>query len=231
MKIGDKIKISLYSFVPRFISNRVILVFFELLSFIQRIFRYKGKTEHNVEKYKKYKSQIEESSGYIENQNDYYDMSYGKTTIAYAGCEIIAVFNALNSLGVKSIQFPLLIADFERNGMVLGGKFGTSPMAIYKFLKKNNFGTEITWKEKEFDLLSQKSDSMILTLYNDKNNILKEIHTVNISKNKGYWVHNYFGNGEMLGPYKCIKDIFENINSGKTKGICLIGIKLTEKVN
>jgi len=46
----------------------------------------------------------------------------------YSGCEIFAVYNTVYSLlSHPLMSLPELISRFEKDGMALGGKFGTSP--------------------------------------------------------------------------------------------------------
>ena len=144
----------------------------------------------------------------------------------YSGCEIFATFNAIyNITGKIKVDLPEMIAAYEKDGMVLSGKFGTAPKAIADFLKKQGFKTKICTDEKLFDEVGKSADSLILTMYNDKDDISKEVHTVNISKAKdGFTAHNVYCNGMVVGPYPSVSQVIKNINNGKAKGISLIGI-------
>jgi predicted butyrate kinase (DUF1464 family) len=163
----------------------------------------------------------------VEDQNSYTDMAYGESTMQYSGCEIFATYNAMYNINGK-VTKPLadLISSYEKDGMVLSGKFGTAPKAISDFLEKQGFVTKLTTEEKEFDDIGKKFESMILTMYNDKNDISQEVHTVNISKENGkFTAHNVYCNGKVVGPYASVSEVIKNINGGKAKGISLIGVK------
>ena len=216
-------------FIPKYIKNKTVLRVYELMRKIQRISGRSfsvANSRVNEEAYRVHEQLINTKKFYIENQSHYVDMFYGKTTVSYSGCEVIAVFNALRSIDVKRIiPLPKLISDFERDGMVRWGRFGTSPLALRDFLKRQGLETYVTTDEKEFDAAAENSEALILTIYNDKNDIMKQIHTVCISKSeRGYTIHNLYGNGAVFGGYPRISDLVHDINFGKAKAICLISI-------
>ena len=95
--------------------------------------------------------------------------------------------------------------------MALNGKFGTSPKALRDFLKSNGFTAAFTAKEADFAAFAAKYPGLIFTMYNDRNDIRKEIHTIHI--------------GKVVGPFTSFDELIQNINGGKAKGISLIGIK------
>lgn len=75
---------------------------------------------------------------YIENQAQWSGVRFGtKYDMAYGGCSVIAVYNALKSLGqpVTAEDMELLMEYFQRRGAALGGKYGIAPGAILRFLK------------------------------------------------------------------------------------------------
>lgn len=216
--------------IPK-VSNRVIINFYEILRFLNKLKPKKNKIkkalEENTLKFIDHINQINKCDGYIEDQNNYTDMKYGKVTMQYAGCEIIATFNAINNiLGECKKNLGEMIQEFEKDGCVLSGKFGTAPKAIADYLNKNGFVSKISLKEVDFDKIAEESESLILTMYNDVNDIRKEIHTINISKNAGKYIgHNVYCNGIIVGPFDTVSELINNINSGKAKGISLIGIR------
>ena len=62
-------------------------------------------------------------------------MYFGNKTISFCGCEIIATYNALYDLtGNHDINFPEIINEFEKDGIVLSGFFGTAPKAVEDYL-------------------------------------------------------------------------------------------------
>lgn len=222
----NRIKDFFLRFIPQHISNKVVISFFEFLRFFRRIHRkaYTYNLHVNEGAYCDHIGDISSKHGYIENQKLYPDMVYGKTTISYAGCEIIAAYNALRDLGGVDIkEFPSIISFFEKDGIVLGGKFGTAPKAIRDFLEKRGYKTSFITDDKKVDEVSEKSDTIILTIYNDRNDLSKQIHTICVSKVfDGFIAHNVYGNGNVVGPYKTVSELISQINEGRSKMISLI---------
>ena len=212
------------SFIPQKISNEKTLTFFELLRKMA-FHNFPGNLEKNNANFKNHLKEIEENNGYIEEQHNYTDMYYGNKTISFCGCEIIATYNAIYDLtGKHDISFPEMINEFEKDGIVLSGFFGTAPRAIEDYLKNHGFKTISSSKKEEYDKIGEESDALILTLYNDKYDIFNMVHTINITKkNNKYYIHNN-GYKSYLEPYNSIMDILLRINSGDAKDIFLIGI-------
>ena len=212
------------SFIPMRVSNETILNFFEILRKTAS-HEFKGNLEKNIKNFKNHLEEIEKNDGYIENQHLYTDMSYGNKTIDFCGCEIIATYNAIYDLtGNHDMSFPNMIDSYEKDGIVLSGFFGTAPRAIEDYLKKQGFKTISSSNKSEYDIIGEKSDALILTMFNDKNNIMNMVHTINITKKNGaFYVHNN-GHKTHLTKYNSISDLLLRINDGKAKDIFLIGI-------
>lgn len=217
------------------VDNRKVIHAFEILRKIQRLNKRKihrfidRNIEANRLAWANHKPDNSENDNnvFIENQRDYEDMSFGKATMKYSGCEIFAVFNLLQALGESKVlnSLPDLISAFEEDGMLLSGMFGTAPKAIRDFFEVRGFSTHMTTRDSEFDELGDKSDSLILTMFNNGKNVFEQVHTINISKEKaGFVAHNVYGNGHPVGPYSSVSEVIANINGGKAKGIALIGV-------
>lgn len=215
--------------IPRKIKNRTILRFFDLLRHFHRKSASTYQTHEHVNRdaFKRHLMCIEQAGGYIEDQSNYEDMAYGKATVRYSGCEIIAVYNALTQLHTKlTPSLPDLISHFERDGIVLRGTFGTSPRAISDYFIAHGFKVETTFHQREFARIADDHATLILTMYNNGENLLDKIHTIFISHDEdGYTAHNVYGNGHLVGPYSTWLDLLQNLNAGKARGIFLIGIK------
>jgi ATP-binding cassette subfamily B protein len=215
--------------IPNQVDNKLVVNAFEILRKEQKLLKkdFSANLKKNQESFKKHEETIKKNKGYVEDQNSYTDMAYGESTMQYSGCEIFATYNAMYNINGK-VTKPLadLISSYEKDGMVLSGKFGTAPKAISDFLEKQGFVTKLTTEEKEFDDIGKKFESMILTMYNNKDDISQEVHTVNISKENGkFTAHNVYCNGKVVGPYASVSEVIKNINGGKAKGISLIGVK------
>lgn len=217
------------SSIPGKVSNKLVLHVFELMRKHQKLQKndFRDAIRKNQAAFKNHAESIQKAKGYIEDQNRYEDMSYGKSTMKFSGCEIFATFNAMFTLnGKHEIDLPLLINEYEKDGMVLSGKFGTSPKAISDLLTRKGYKTVMTSEEKEFDSLGNKYASFILTMYNNIEDIRDEVHTIHISKDaKGQFSgHNVYCNGKVVGPAKSISSLISMFNGGKSKGICLIAV-------
>ena len=212
------------SLIPQKISNGTTLSFFDFLKKIS-FHNFPNNLQKNTQNFKNHTKQISSNNGYIEDQHNYTDMYYGNKTISFCGCEIIAVYNAFYDLtGKHDISFPEMINDFEKDGIVLSGFFGTSPRAIDDYFKEKGFKTLCSSKKEEYDEIAERTYALILTLYNDKYDIFNMVHTVNITKKDNkYYVHNN-GYNSCLEPYNSISDLLLRINNGNSKDIFLIGI-------
>lgn len=214
--------------IPNRIDNATVVNILDLMRRQQKIIK-KDFTAHlkaNEDAFRKHTAVIAQNKGFVEDQNSYTDMAYGNATMQYSGCEIFATYNAIHSiLGRQSMTLAKMISEYEKDGMVLSGKFGTAPKAVKDFLDKHGFKTDMTTNEADFENFGKQFQSLILTMYNDKDDISKEVHTVNISKEDGKFVaHNVYCNGKVVGPNATIKELIANMNGGKVKGISLIGV-------
>ncbi len=214
--------------IPNRIDNATVVNVLDLMRKQQKTIKkdFSAHLKTNEDAFQKHTAVIEKNKGFVEDQNSYTDMAYGDATMQYSGCEIFATYNAIHSiLGKQSMTLAKMISEYEKDGMVLSGKFGTAPKAIKDFLDKHGFKTDMTTNEADFDNFGKKFQSLILTMYNDKDDISKEVHTVNISKEDGKFVaHNVYCNGKVVGPNATVKELIANMNGGKAKGISLIGV-------
>ncbi|MBO4899699.1 MAG: hypothetical protein J5509_05370 [Lachnospiraceae bacterium] len=224
-------------FIPNRISNRTVIKTLDSMRKVQRRFHIAwGVSKKNINKNRIATDRLlgsfgegprpdKGAPGLLEKQNSYGDIAYGRSDMAYAGCEIIAVYNALISLGRRT-DLQELIRDFEQDGMVLSGRFGTAPLAIRDHLTKKGLNVRTSLKPEEFDEIAACSDVSILTLYNDRRSIFQKIHTICITHSPGgYTAHNTYGDGVLIGPYPTISELISRINCGHAKGIVMFGIK------
>lgn len=178
---------------------------------------------------------------YIENQGDWGEVKYGNSDMAFSGCEIIAVINARHSMGddMSKKEVVELISHFEEKGSFFHGILGTSPLALVDYLKENtdyNIECTATTDYGEIEKIGKRSDTIIATVYNEKDDLGEQIHTINIEKatdeegKEVYYNHNaywYGENDEMRRSKKynsleeAIKDTHRTNNSAS---IMVIGI-------
>lgn len=219
--MSGRVKISVFSIIPA-LPNGLVLSFMNILRCIHRRRIYEKKIESRVIS-AKHKDSINRNNGFIEDQNSYSDISYGKCSVQYSGCEIIATYNALYHLGDSRYDLIELIHRYELDGCMLSGKWGSAPSAICDFFKSEGYFVK-EFKQKE--PIDFTFDTFILVLYNDRYDIRKEIHTVCVTKDEGYYTaHNMYCNGRIFGKYKSIEALLQAHNNGNAKQIYLLGIK------
>lgn len=215
-------------FIPGKVDDRIVLDIYELMQKTEHFFHRNppSSIQKNTAAFLSHLTAIRKS-GYVEDQHAYDDMSYGVTTMKHAGCEIFAVYNTLYTINRRhTIPLPELIHSFEKEGMVLSGKFGTSPKSMIRFLNRIGYKTEIATDPLAYNDLGQRYKALILTMYNNAEDIRDEIHTVHISRSSsGFTAHNVCCNGTVTGPEPDILTLIRSFNKGKARGICLIGVK------
>lgn len=173
-------------------------------------------------------------------------------------CEVSAVYNCLcflhhsaeidnknHNLDMKGIPidsiiddeftFPGLLAYFEQKGLALGGYFGTSPMAIKRFLGKCGYQVTVLKGSKisrpSVDDMEQKRNpgelsGYILTTFNDRNHLSAMIHTMCITKEEdGFVIHNDY---EGTKVYSTLSQAVFGYNKGEGKPVLLM--KITREV-
>ena len=160
----------------------------------------------------------------IERQSELTNMSLGKSTLDYSGCEVIAVYNLLLKYdgGSFMVSLPELIEIFENDGILHAGRFGVSPRSILEYLRRIGLKVNYTEDESDFDLLGAFCDHFILTVMNDRDDIFKQVHTFYISKEQDKLTAH---NAGLSMRYFEISEIIKALPGGRAKGICLIALK------
>ena len=179
----------------------------------------------NKAAFKNHAITIRNNNGYIEDQQNYKDMSFGIKPLSFNGCGLIAIYNVLYYLTKKEdINFASIIKDLEYDGILFGGLFGTSMKAIDDYFRKIGYRTKSSSNIRDYDKIGRETDASILTIYNNAYNIFQGLHFIAITKERGkYFVHN---NGEYSSntAYNSITDVLCRINSGKSKHVYLTGV-------
>jgi hypothetical protein len=239
--IGEvNMKRFIYSFIPQYVPNRIVIYTLELLRIVSTPFMTRKKIDknklHNIGEISKPNCEIILGK-FIENQARLGSISFGngkQTNMSYSGCEVIAVYNAQLAMGkdVSGDFLINLISYFEKKGSVLNGEFGTSPIALYRYFKKNNYNTLIQYSPNpnKINSMGKSYETFIATFYNDKFNISKMIHTVCITKNKNgeFTAHNAYiknqnGNYTNSSPIVTLTETINQLGTNP-KIICMIGI-------
>ena len=220
----DSILNKLKGYLQNNVDNEVFINFMEVLRHAYKK-KFPDHLAKNKEGFKNHLATIKRNRGFIEDQGNYKDMYYGLLELSKNGCELIAIYNALYEITKKDdIDFPAIVDKHEKDGMILSGLFGTSMKSIEDYFKKNGFKTASSWKKEDYEKIAKESDVLILTIYNNKDDILDQVHTVCITKKNGkLYVHNNGANSASVA-YDSITDVLKRINSGRAKDIFLVGI-------
>ncbi len=241
------------AFVPRYIPNRLVAGVMGLLQMFRKTS--KAKVEENYIQNKKLLEQQAECAGgitffhpgaFIENQRQWQRVFFGRDfTMSYGGCEIIAVYNALLSLGkeLTGTELAELISRFECRGAVWGGLWGVTPQSVKPYFQKQGYEVKKTWsrKEKNINRLGEESHTLIVTSYNNGRDVFEGIHTVNISKDEAgkFHVHNdYYSQQDEKGtsvfvshgPYETLYEAVTKLSGGTAAPLCVMGVKRNPEV-
>lgn len=199
---NEAVQESLYKFIQEHVYDSSVLAAMTLLTLANTI---SSETiqEHRAHNDKVWKEEEGKftNKGYIERQYEMSDILYGKQNdklndLLFNGnelsgadnaCEVIAAYNAQVSLneGTSPVSFPALLEYFEGKGMMLDGYFGTSPESIAAYFESSGYDTRILVgngiTDKTMSGLQNSYDSYIVTVYNDRNDITNQIHTMSIT--------------------------------------------------
>ena len=131
---------------------------------------------------------------FINDQNDgqVKELRYGKWNMENNGCEVIAVYNSLRTLG-KPEDIRDIAKYFENDGQIAWGYGGTNPYATERYFKSKGFKVKtIIGKENIMDNEPPKADTYIMTVVNDRD-VMWGLHTVSFEKTKygNYKFYNY----------------------------------------
>lgn len=239
-----EILLSTGSYAVTHIPNCCMVKILSLLSFVK--ISKKQQNENQTANKKILEAESAKKTGFftanhfIENQNDWGNVRFGLSDMKYSGCEIMAVYNALLDLGneMTAQSMAELISEFERKGAVLNGKWGCAPRSIYKYLVRRGYRVTMTTcaDPDTINTIGKNSNSVIITAYNDRNDIRKMIHTISVTKDNlgNYTLHNAYKriNGRYAAyssdsPIKNLWDVIGVMSQGQAAPICVIGISLS----
>ncbi len=191
----------------------------------------KSNNKQGVENYK-YNKSIDMSEytkkEYINSQKTgaVSKLKFGPHTMSENGCEVIATYNTLITLGAKE-DICDVAAYYEADGQMLNGVWGTNPYAAERYFKKK--GYEVTRIEGD-DILSGNipdADAYLYSYWNtDK--VTDKLHTVSVRKTeRDTWVlYNY--RSEKDRQYNA-DSIQECIKNNPDQPLLLLAIKHKSK--
>lgn len=102
-------------------------------------------------------------------------LPYGRYTMDYNGCEVLAAYNALLTLG-EAAPLPEVSSWFERRGLFLGGVWGTHVLALPEFFQEHGFSVEAVYKD--FDKAFADAPAAVFAFWNDAHRLRRGLHTV-----------------------------------------------------
>ena len=227
------------SWIPHYVTNRQMLWFYGKAAGLFRMpeARIAANRKENRKLLLAEDSPLK-AGRYIENQAEWGKVRFGcskRSNMAYSGCEIIAAYNAKLALGehVSALDMAELIARYERKGAALRGAIGTSPKEIACYFEERGYEVRMTDSRdpETLEIFGRENDTVIVTAYNDRNDITREIHTVSVTKDeKGeYTLHNVYSYDRgrrcyaAKGSYAALQEAVRNIASDP-EVICVIGI-------
>lgn len=176
------------------------------------------------------KEELWQPGGFIERQSALGALRFGKSyTMAYGGCGLIALYNALVALGSgpSCDSFLGLTADLQRKGVAWGGKYGTHPTAILKWLKKNCYAVKrLGISDADFAQNETEYNVFIVTVLNGPK-LTHGMHTVCITKEQGkFTLHN----GPKPGPHATLLEAVSASSNQGARAIYAMGIRRGDEV-
>ena len=229
----------LKAFIPQHLSNAGLLDILDILTYLKIPKRkIRDNRRANAETLTKILSSgrsFYAREKHIENQPQWKQIRFGRFTMDYSGCEIIATYNAILSLGETLPEQGItdLIGAYEKKGAVLWGGWGVAPRAIYRYFKEKGYDTAMTCSTAPEDIskMGEEYSTAIITVYNDARDITKQIHTMNVSKTdqNTFVLHNCYrrdrnGSYTMGLPHASLWEAIRSLGGGRAKPICIIGI-------
>lgn len=214
------IKQRIAQWIPTHVSPKLVVWVYGVLDRLIYIKRSVRKENRSVNDQVLNSESSPYKQGYIENQSEWKNIRFGRSTMAFSGCEIMAVYNVLYALdkgrGTKLIGE--LIEEFEKSGAALKGVIGSSPKSIRRHLLKRGIDCSIVWKEEDID---PDCKLAIATVYNDKKSLYSQIHTITFTKDEnGFRAHNARSRQKY---YPTLREAINGVGSDP-KMICAIQI-------
>ncbi len=191
-----------HSFLPKRMHNHLVAVLYDGLHLFRTSKRVaKRNQRENLGELTRLLQ--DRNDRYIENQAALSRLRMGKKkSISYGGCGMIALHNMRISLGeaVSAKDTADLFYEMERMGSAWFGLAGISPIALLRYLKRHGYFHEVLFSKEErrinaFGSMERKCPfaTFLVTAYNNKENIMEGLHTVNIAREgSGFVIHNAY---------------------------------------
>ena len=96
-------------------------------------------------------------------------------------CGWVAAYNALFAIDNKKSPADIIQYIENNNGLILDGVFGTNPAIYDRLFKRFGEISETTYTPTNLDETAKKGRTAILCYFNDKDDISKGAHYININ--------------------------------------------------
>lgn len=196
------------------------------------IFFRRAAQEHYNQNLQKDLSALTDPDGALNGQGrgELGSMAFGRSSVARAGCEALAVYNALLLLSCPR-PLPEIIRDLEQGGyMRLRGHMGAVPW-LQPLLKRYGVSCRAVlpyWLQRDADLgLLEPGSVFLFCLLNDRLRPQKGLHTVagvyDPDADGSWLVFNRFNSDRSRRRCRTLRDILRN---GRNTGAYLVIFRL-----
>ncbi len=136
-------------------------------------------------------------------------MRLGVATLNHTGCECIATYNAMVSLGNKQ-DLSNIVRYYDADSLMARGVFGTNPYEIPKYFSTMGYDVYVTDDVKTFDDNYLKDSDTIIISYTTGDGVMgiSMVHTVCVVK-EGEKKYRVYNDGGLTGVYADITAIEE----------------------
>jgi len=234
MSVWNKFRKRIRAFIPRYVPDSVVLAFYRLLSVFSVSKRVISENaEWNRKQLETDREGIYAVCGFLENQEDWNRIKFGKKgDVAKAGCGVIATYNALYALYSEEQKnelrglLPGIISSYEKKGAAIGGRWGIAPHGIVEYFKTKGYRVCVYRRRTDdIEQFGTENDVLIATAYNDRDDILDQLHTVCITKSYDrYYLHNAATHTTSQLGYDSLTDAVKHISNTNPMLISLIGV-------
>ncbi|MBQ7820702.1 MAG: hypothetical protein IJ391_00265 [Clostridia bacterium] len=166
---------------------------------------------------------MSEYDGFINGQGvgNVAKLKYGTGTMNKNGCGVIAAYNALVQLDDR-VDIRDIAAEFEADGKMLNGTFGTNPYAIGRYFESRGYSVEKVEGDRIVSGKTPKSDVYILSYWNS-DKVSEALHTVAIRNTSDGKIEVFnVSNKRLTSMYE--DSIVTHINNGERQPILLLAI-------
>ena len=159
------------------------------------------------------------------------ELSFGFASVGRAGCESIAVYNALQCLGLAR-PLPEVIRDMERGGyMRLWGHMGAAPWfqpLLRRYGAKSRIAEPRSLQRRAEAGALDPGSVFLFCIWNDRLRFYKGLHTFAgvwaPDGRPGWVIFNRFDSDRVRRRYPMLRDVLKN---GKTTGAWLVIYQVT----